>query len=62
MVWKVSGLAVLRPGGVTRERGWVYPATLPGSSAPRREARGGVCGEGISGSRVLLLAGGRTQT
>lgn len=45
-----------------RARSWVHAAALPMGSAPKREAQRGVWGEGISGSKFLLLAGGRTQT
>jgi len=53
VLWKASCLVVLQLGGPHQGAlSWVHAATLPVGSAPKREAQGEMCGEGISGGRV----------
>lgn len=61
VLWQTSYL-VLQPGGPLQEAlGLVHAAALPMGSAPKHEAQEGGCGEGISGGKVSLLAGGKCK-
>lgn len=63
VLWRTRYLIVLQPGGPPQGAlSLVHAAALPMGSAPKHEAQGGGRGEAIPGGKVLLLAGGQTQT